>query len=157
LTTFNYVLIDVVGFVEVGKYCKQCKKYYKTFPYLGVTSNADRQTMQLIKDINKGDLLTFIGVGNKYKGLLYTSTYKDKSPFTFAALTYDNIKKPTTNDLLDCDFFGTANIKNDYFKYSDSELEKMWINHPVTKPYYLGSYGLIIWRKDFQKFRDNFT
>ena len=114
--------------------------------------------MQKITDINQGDLLTFKATDNKYKVLLCTSTYKNKSPqnFTFAALTYDSFDKPTTANILDTEFLGIGNTKNDYFKYSDNELNKMWTIHPETKPYYLGSYGLIIWRKDFMKFRDNF-
>lgn len=114
--------------------------------------------MQKIKDINQGDLLTFKTTDNKFKVLLCTSTYKVKSPqnFTFAALTYDSFDKPTIVDILDSEFLGIGNTKNDYFKYSDKELNKMWTIHPETKPYFLGSYGLIIWRKDFMKFRDNF-
>ncbi|MFT3679368.1 MAG: hypothetical protein QM791_03795 [Ferruginibacter sp.] len=114
--------------------------------------------MQKITDINQGDLLTFKATDNKYKALLCTSTYKDKSPqnFTFAALTYDSLNKPTVSNILDTEFFGIGNTNNDYFKYSEIELDKMWTIHPETKPYILGSYGLIIWRKDFMKFRDNF-
>ncbi len=114
--------------------------------------------MPKITDINQGDLLTFRATDNKYKVLLCTSTYKDKSSknFTFAALTYDSLDKPTIANILDTEFLGIGNTKNDYFKYSEIELNKMWNIHPETKPYFLGSYGLIIWRKDFMKFRDNF-
>jgi len=114
--------------------------------------------MQKIRYINQGDLLTFRATDNKYKVLLCTSTYKDKSPqnFTFAALTYNSLEKPIITNILDSEFLGIGNTKNDYFKYSDKELNKMWANHPETEPYFLGSYGLIIWRKDFMKFRDNF-
>ena len=31
----------------------------------------------------------------------------------------------------------------------------MWTIHPNIQPYFLGSYTLTIWRKDFMKFRDN--
>ncbi len=114
--------------------------------------------MQKITDINQGDLLTFKASDNKYKALLCTSTYKDKSPqyFLFAALTYDSFDKPTIANILDTEFMGTGNTKNDYFKYSEIELSKMWAIHPETKPYFLGSYGLLILRKNFMKFRDNF-
>lgn len=113
--------------------------------------------MKKISDINQGDLLAFKANDGKYKVLLCTSTYKEKSPqnFTFAALTYDEIEKPTVEKILNSDFWGIGNTKNDYFKYSDSELNQMWNIHPETKPYLLGSYGLIIWRKDFMKFREN--
>lgn len=114
--------------------------------------------MQKIKDVNQGDLLTFKGSDNKYKVLLCTSTYKDRSPqnFTFAALTYDSLSKPTISNLIDTEFFGIGNTKNDYIKYSEVELGKMWTLHPEIKPYFLGSYGIVVWRKDFMKFRDNF-
>jgi hypothetical protein len=113
--------------------------------------------MQKIKDVNQGDLLTFKGADGNYKTLLCTSTHKDKSPqyFTFAALTYDSIDKPTIEKILETEFFGIGNRKSDYFKYEDDELNKMWTVHPEVKPYYLGSYGLTISRKDFMKFRDN--
>ena len=32
----------------------------------------------------------------------------------------------------------------------------MWAIHPEIKPCFLGSYGLIIWRKDFMKMSDQF-
>ena len=49
--------------------------------------------MQKITDIKQGDLLTFRATDNKFKVLLCTSTYKDRSPYyyTFAALTYDSL------------------------------------------------------------------
>lgn len=114
--------------------------------------------MQKIKDINQGDLLTFRATDKKYKVLLCTSTYKDNSlkNFTFAALTYDSLDKPIITNILDSEFFGIGNTQDDYFKYSEKELNKMWSIHPEIKPYSLGSYGLVIWRKDFMKFRDNF-
>lgn len=114
--------------------------------------------MKKISDINQGDLLTFKANDEQYKVLLCTSTFKEKSPqyFTFAALTYNDIEKPNTEKIMQCDFWGIGNTKNDYFKYSDIELNQMWSIHPETKPYFLGSYGLVIWRKGFMKFRDNF-
>lgn len=114
--------------------------------------------MKKIIDINQGDLLTFKSTDERYKVLLCTSTFKDKSPhnFSFAALTYNNENKPTVEDILHSDFWGIGNTKNAYFKYSDIELNKMWSIHPETKPYILGSFGLIIWWKDFMKFKDNF-
>ncbi|WP_125047745.1 hypothetical protein [Pontibacter arcticus] len=111
-----------------------------------------------IKDINQGDVLTFKASDERFKVLLCTSTHKEISPknFTFAALTIDEQEKPTIETIIDSDFFGIGNTKNDYFKYSDEELERMWSIHPELKPYFLGSYGLIIWRKDLMKFQDNF-
>lgn len=114
--------------------------------------------MNKISDINQGDLLTFKANDEKYKVLLCTSTFKEKSPqsFIFAALTYSDKEKPTVEKTQNSYFWGIGNTKNDYLKYSDIELNQMWNMHPETKPYFLGSYGLIIWRKDFMKFRDNF-
>lgn len=122
-----------------------------------VTSNAKTDnSMKKIDDVNQGDLLTFRTADENYKVLLCTSTYKEKSPqnFTFAALTYDDTEKPTVEKILNCEFWGIGNTKNEYFKYSDNELNQMWTFHPENKPYFLGSYGLVIWRKDFMKFRD---
>ncbi len=124
-----------------------------------VTCNAEtNRSMAKITDINRGDLLTFKAADNKYKMLLCTSTRKDRSPqwFTFAALTYDSFEKPTTSNINNIEFFGIGNRKCEYFKYSDNELDKMWSIHPETRPYFLGSYGFLIFRKDFMKFRDNF-
>lgn len=114
--------------------------------------------MRKITKINQGDLLAFIADDNKFKVLLCTSIYKDSSPhnFTFAVLTYDSPNKPTIEDILNSDFLGIGSTKNDYYKYSKMELNKMWSIHPEIKPFFLGSYGFVIWRKDFMKFRDNF-
>jgi hypothetical protein len=114
--------------------------------------------MKNISDINQGDLLIFKAADEKYKALLCISTYKDRSPyhFQFAALTYDNVEKPTVENILENEFWGIGNRKNDYYRYSDTELNKIWTFHPEIKPCSLGAYGLTIWRKDFMKFRDNF-
>jgi hypothetical protein len=114
--------------------------------------------MHKITDINQGDVLIFKATDNKYKVLLCTSTYKVKSPqyFIFAAMTYDSLEKPTILNILESEFFGIGNTKNEYYKYSEKELNKMWTIHPETKPYFLGSYGFVFWRKDFFKTRDNF-
>lgn len=119
--------------------------------------STNRQSMQRLNDINQGDIISFKTEDRNYKALLCTSTHKDKSPqyFTFAALTYSKPRRPTSEDILTSNFYGIGNTKNDYFKYSDQELNKMWAHHPETKPYFLGSYGVTIYRKDFMKFRDN--
>jgi hypothetical protein len=109
-----------------------------------------------MKEISKGDILTFKGLDNRYKAILCTSCYRDKSPynFTFAALTFDSEEKPKIDNILETNFYGVGNIKDNYFKYSETERAKIWTTHPEIKPYSLGSYGLVIWRKDFMKFRD---
>lgn len=114
--------------------------------------------MDKIKEINKGDVLTFRASDNKFKLILCTSVYKERSPFnfTFAALTYTAETVPTLKNIINCEFYGIGNRNNEYFKYTSTELNKMWAIHPEIKPYFLGSYGLIIWRKDFLKFRNNF-
>jgi hypothetical protein len=112
--------------------------------------------MTPIKELNKGDVLTFKGLDNLYKAILCTSCYKEKNPhnFIFAALTFDDEYKPSLDDIYKTDFYGIGNIKDDYFQYSPYERERIWKTHPEIKPYSLGSYGLIIWSKDFMKFRD---
>jgi len=113
--------------------------------------------MTTIKKINKGDILTFKGTDNRYKSILCTSCHREKSPhnFTFAALTFDDFKKPSIEDIYDTKFYGIGNIKDDYFQYSSSEREKIWATHPEIKPYCLGTYGIIIWKKDLMKFKNN--
>ncbi len=115
--------------------------------------------MQNIKDVNQGDVFAFKAADGRYKALLCTSTYKERSPhnFSFAALTYDSMEKPSIESILDSEFYGIGNNKSDHFRYSDNELERMWTIHPEVKPYFLGSYMLVIWRKDFMGFRDNMT
>lgn len=114
--------------------------------------------MQRNTDIFPGDLLTFKAADGNYKVLLCTSAFKDKSPyyFTFAALSYSNSSKPDISNILTSEFLGIGNTQNDLFKYPEAQLEKMWAIHPEIKPCFLGSYGLIIWRKDFIKMIDQF-
>jgi hypothetical protein len=114
--------------------------------------------MRKITDINQGDLLTFKAADNRYKALLCISTYKEKSPqnYTFAALTYDSIEKPSIENLYESEFFGIGNTRDEYYSYSEEDLKRIWTIHPEVKPYCLGAYGLLIFRKDFMKIRDNF-
>ncbi len=113
--------------------------------------------MTAIKEVNKGDVLVFKTADNRYKAILCTCIYKEKSPhnFTFAALSIDNHEKPSIDDIRSANFYGIGNIKDTYSQYSTSEREKIWATHPEIKPYSLGSYSLIIWRKDFMKFSEN--
>jgi hypothetical protein len=112
-----------------------------------------------IKDIRQGDVLTFIADDGKYKAIICTSVYKEKSPqnFTFAATTVEQANSPSIHEVINHDFYGIGNIKADYFKYSEEEINNMWNQHHEIAPYHLGTYGLIIWRKDFMKFRDSFS
>ena len=113
--------------------------------------------MNKIKDINKGDIIAFKANDKRFKALLCTGTFKERSPlyFNFAALTVDQQDVPSLTDIHDSFFYGIGNRKDDYFEYSEPELQKMWTIHPNIQPYFLGSYTLTIWRKDFMKFRDN--
>lgn len=126
----------------------------KTF----IVGHDTKKLMNKIKEISKGDILTFRASDNKFKLILCTSVYKERSPFnfTFAALTYTSKTIPTLENIMNCEFYGIGNCSKDYFKYTNTEINKMWAIHPEIKPYFLGSYGVIIWRKDFLKFRDNF-
>lgn len=111
-----------------------------------------------IKEINQGDVLTFLGVDDRYKAILCTSAYKIKSPqiYHFAALTVDKLERPSIEDIRSSEFFGVGNSRDEHFAYSNKELQKIWTIHPEIKPSFLGSYALIVWRKDFMKIRANF-
>ncbi|MFC0513638.1 hypothetical protein ACFFGT_05480 [Mucilaginibacter angelicae] len=106
--------------------------------------------------MNQGDVLAFLAADNRYKMILCTSVYTLRSPhnYTFAALTYDDERMPLITDAMNSDFWGVANFKDGIFKYPNQELENMWVMHPEIKPYYLGSYSFVIWRKDFLQFKD---
>jgi hypothetical protein len=109
-------------------------------------------------DITHGDLISFKASDGNYKVLLCTSTFKERIPqyFTFAALTYNSSIKPDLSNILSIEFLGIGDTRNDLFKYPEIQLEKMWHIHPEIKPSLLGSYGLIIWRKEFMKMSDHF-
>ena len=111
-----------------------------------------------ITQINQGDFLTFKATDGNFKVIFCTSVNKESSPhsFEFAATNYSQKNKPTIEDIINSKFYGIGNRRSDYFKYSNEQLERMWSIHPEIKPYFLGSYGLAIWRKDFMRFRDNF-
>lgn len=106
--------------------------------------------------MNQGDVFTFLAADNRYKMIICTGVYKAQSPhyYIFAALTYDSEEMPAIIDAIESDFWGVANVRNGIFKYEDSELENMWMIHPEIKPCQLGSYGFIISRKDYLKFKD---
>ncbi|CAM3732422.1 hypothetical protein [Flavobacterium chungbukense] len=114
--------------------------------------------MTKIKDINQGDLLTFVNANNNYNIILCTNTNKTISPhnYTFCLLDYNDIQKPTIEQILSLNFFGVGNMtKTNHYNYSEEDLKNMWECHPEIKPCLLGTYSLIIWRKDFMTFRDN--
>jgi hypothetical protein len=115
-------------------------------------------TMQKSRDITKGDVLIFQGFDQKYKAILCTTTMKIGSPFLFefAALTIDMEMKPDLDDIRSAHFFGKGNRYDDFFEYAEAEKRKMWKLHPEIHPYCLGSYGLLISRKDLMKARDHF-
>jgi hypothetical protein len=109
-----------------------------------------------IKKISPGDFLTFKTTDNRHKVIFCVRTNRERSPqsFLFAATTFDGNFKPTVDDLADIDFWGKGNRLD--FKYPDSDLERMWTYHPENKPYFLGIYGILILRKEFMKWRENF-
>lgn len=117
-----------------------------------------KEPMNHIREINKGDVLTFRASDNKFKLMLCTSVYKERSPFnyTFAALTYTSETTPTFENIINSEFYGIGHCSKQYCTYTNAEINKIWTIHPEIKPFFLGSYGLIIWRKDFLKFRNNF-
>tara|TARA_R110000868_G_C10586236_1_gene739127 strand:+ start:58 stop:567 length:510 start_codon:yes stop_codon:yes gene_type:complete len=111
--------------------------------------------MEKIKGIEQGDLLTFKTVDGNYRVIMCTETDK-KSPqnFSFIALTYNSSEIPNEIEIRKESFWGCGTSKANYYKYSLEEQERMWTLHPEIKPFLIGGYNLIIWRKDFLKFRD---
>lgn len=110
-----------------------------------------------INTIFKGDILAFKGKDKKYKTIFCTRTNKKRSPFnfTFAGTDINQFDRPTIEKVIDSNFFGIGNTKNQYSPYfKDEEINQMWNLHPEINPYHLGAYGFTIWRKDFIKFRD---
>lgn len=114
--------------------------------------------MEIKKQMSTGDALAFKAIDGSYRVLLCTSIYQKTSPhyYYFAALNYDDIIKPTVERIMESEFFGVGNTMNEYFKYAESKLEKMWSFYPEIKPYCIGSYGLLILKKDLSKFRHEF-
>ncbi|MGC6431503.1 MAG: hypothetical protein ACON5F_10720 [Jejuia sp.] len=112
--------------------------------------------MQKIKDISIGDFLTFKASDGLYRVLFCLNVYKERSPhhFDFAATAIRQESKPSIQDIRSSDFFGKGNRKD--FRFDEEELIKMWEIHPEIKPYYLGTYGLLITRKAFMSFRERF-
>ena len=112
--------------------------------------------MNKIKDINFGDFLSFKASDGFYRVLFCTSVQKSRSPyyFNFSATTIRTKEKPTIADIRNSKYYGKGNRNGR--KFEENELEKMWKFHPEIKPNYLGTYELLITRKDFMSFRDKF-
>ena len=112
--------------------------------------------MNKIKDINIGDFLSFEASDGFYRVLFCSSVQKSRSPyfFNFSVTTINSESKPTIKDIRDSQYYGKGN-RNGH-KFEKNELEKMWEFHPEIKPNYLGTYELLITRKDFMSFRDKF-
>jgi hypothetical protein len=112
--------------------------------------------MNKIKDINIGDFLSFESSDGFYSVLFCSSVQKSRSPyfFNFSVTTIKSKSKPTIKDIRDSHYYGKGN-RNGY-KFKENELEKIWELHPEIKPNYLGTYELLITRKDFMSFRDKF-
>jgi hypothetical protein len=110
-----------------------------------------------IQSLSPGDVLSFVADDNKYKAMLCTSIQNNRSPqhCIFAATTYSSDNKPSLEDILHSDFYGVGNTKNEYFAYTESELKNMWTIHPEVKPYFIGSYSFIIWKKNLRRFQSN--
>ncbi|WP_299436860.1 hypothetical protein [uncultured Aquimarina sp.] len=112
--------------------------------------------MNKLKDINFGDFLSFKASDGFYRVLFCSSVQKSRSPyyFNFSATTIKAKEKPTINDIRNSKYYGKGN-RNGY-KFENNELEKIWDLHPEIKPNYLGTYELLITRKNFMSFRDKF-
>lgn len=112
--------------------------------------------MNQIKDINLGDFLSFKASDGFYRVLFCSSIQKSKSPyhFNFSVTTIKSKIKPNIKDIRSSHYYGKGNRNS--FKFDESALKKMWELHPEIKPYYLGTYELLITRKSFISFRDKF-
>ena len=104
-----------------------------------------------------GDILSYLAADGKYKAIICTSVRKETSPhlFEFALTTYDSVLKPTLENILSSEFYGVVSLRNEYFPYSESEVEEMWLIHPEIIPNIIGSYSLIIWKKDLKQFESS--
>ncbi len=112
--------------------------------------------MNKINDIEIGDFFSFKTSDGTYRVLFCTSFQKSRSPYfyNFTATTIKSNKKPTINDIRESYFYGKGNRST--LEFNNNELNKMWRLHPEIKPYYLGTYELLITRKDFMTFNDKF-
>ena len=112
--------------------------------------------MNKIKDINFGDFLSFKASDGFYRVLFCSSVQKTRSPyfFNFSATAIKSKTKPTIKDIRESYYYGKGNRKG--YEFGKNELEKMWELHPEIKPNYLGAYELLITKKDFMSFRDEF-
>lgn len=112
-----------------------------------------------IKNIEIGDFLSYRVEDNNYRVILCISTQITKSPFSFgfAVLTINQQKKPTKTDLLNSGFYGIVNRKKLYHKTKENSNSIMWKDHhPEINPFLIGAYTLLIWRKEFMRFREYF-
>ncbi|MFD0752289.1 hypothetical protein ACFQZS_19195 [Mucilaginibacter calamicampi] len=102
-----------------------------------------------IDAITSGDVITYLAADGKYKAFICTSIHNELSSahYIFALTTYDDNVKPRLENITSSGFYGVINMRNEYFPYSESEVDVMWKMHPEIKPNILGSYGFIIWKK----------
>lgn len=112
--------------------------------------------MLAIKEIKTGDFVTFKASDGLYRIIFCIGVNKERSPhhFDFALTTLKSGIKPSLTDIRNSEFYGKGNRKD--FRFEDTELEKMWRIHPEIKPYYLGTYGMLITRKALVSFKDKF-
>lgn len=102
------------------------------------------------KKLSEGDVVVFKASDFQFRALICSSSYKIRSAlyFNFLATSIEQLAKPTLTDIMDAEFYGTANSRDEgYYRYKDSEIEQMWKVHPEIKPSYIGSYDFMISRK----------
>jgi len=112
--------------------------------------------MNKIKDVKIGDFLSFKTSDGFYRVLFCSSVQKSRSPyfFNFSATTIKSKTKPTINDIRSSHYYGKGSRNRQ--KFEEDELKKMWGLHSEIKPNYLGTYELLITRKDFMSFKKDF-
>lgn len=112
-----------------------------------------------IPNIELGDFLSFRASDKNYKVIFCIGVYKERSPFffEFAATTINTKNKPSKEEIYQSGFFGIVNRKSLYFKTEQNINSGMWKDHhPEIEPFFVGTYGLLISRKELMRSREDF-
>lgn len=116
------------------------------------------QKLKII-DLEVGDFLSFKASDGNYRVIFCVSVFKEKEPFyfDFAATTINQKNRPSKEQIIKSGFFGIVNKKELYFKTEENANSRIWNDHhPEIEPFFIGTYGLAIWLKDFVRFQEKF-
>lgn len=112
-----------------------------------------------IPNIEVGDFFSFKASDENHRVIFCIGVYKERSPFffTFAATTIRTKNKPSKEEIYQSGFYGIVNRKSLYFKTEQNINSGMWKDHhPEIKPFFVGTYGLLISRKELMRSREDF-